>query len=617
MQKCGAFFKWRFCVDIASLREKAASLPLTPGVYLMRDSNGKVIYVGKAKKLQNRVSSYFVKNASHTLKTRKMVSNVADFEVINAPSELDAFLLENTLIKKYKPKYNILLKDDKGYPFIKLSSGDFPTFSVSGKREKDGKYFGPYGGRGTANAALRAINEIFAFPTCKKRFPQDIGKSRPCLRYHLGKCMGVCTGNVTKSQYNSLISEAEQIFSGKGKALEKKLNEQMTAASDELEFEKAAALRDKLQAIEKLRAGNLVCAASADYDAVGFALRGTRGCVAALSFKDGNLIGKRIVFYDGADEEDESANVQSFIHQYYQMLGTAPHEIYVPCAIEEHSETEEMLMHLRKGKCYIRVALRGEKLKMVELASQNAENELVLMEKKEQYSQKTVRYLADMLGIEVPTRIEAFDISNTAGSDAVASMTVFTPVQPLKSAYRKFKIELAAPGDDCAAMAEVMGRRLDRAISGDEGFLPLPSLFLMDGGYMQVQAALSQLKKRNIDIPVFGMIKDDKHRTRGLITEQGAEIGLAATPAVFALIGRIQEETHRFAIGYHHTLHANNAKKSELDLINKIGQSRKNALFKHFKSIKAIKSASFQELCRIVPKDAAEEIIRYFEREEL
>lgn len=600
------------------LREKANTLPLTPGVYIMRSKTGDVIYVGKAKALKNRVSQYFAKSANHTYKTQKMVQNVFDFEVINAPSELDALVLENTLIKKYKPKYNILLKDDKGYPFIRLDNKPYPRFTVESRRDKPGRHFGPYGGRGTANGAINAVNDLFLLPTCSKSFPRDIGKERPCLRYHIGKCCGVCTGEVSHEDYMRRIADACLLFEGKSATLEKKLTAQMEEAAARLEFERAAAIRDRLQTIKKLRQDTIVSASVlSDADAIGYACRGSRGCVAALSYSKGALVGKRIIFFDGADEEDAPRDIESFINQYYPLLNTAPKEIYLPCPIENMEVTRHLLTVLRGSKCALLVPRKGDKAKMAALAAQNASNELELLEKKEQHSQKSLEMLGEMLSVPLPHRIEAYDISNTAGEDAVASMTVHTEGRPLKSAYKKFKIKDALPGDDPAAIAEVLGRRLDRALSGDEGFLPLPDLFLMDGGITQTLAAKEQLAKRQLDIPVFGMVKDDRHRTRGLITPDGMEIHLAAAPAVFALVGRIQEETHRFAVTYHQTLRRAKTKASRLDKIPGVGEKRKKDLLRYFGTVKAISEADLQQLCRVVPADVAQNIVDFFEGEKL
>ncbi|MBR5903385.1 MAG: excinuclease ABC subunit UvrC [Clostridia bacterium] len=603
-------------MQLDKLREKANTLPLTPGVYLMRNKQGDVIYVGKAKALKNRVSQYFMRSPNHTFKTCKMVQNVFDFDVINAPSELDALLLENTLIKKYKPKYNILLKDDKGYPFIRLASGDYPRFSVESRRDKPGKYFGPYGGRGTANSALKAVNDLFMLPTCSRKFPRDIGRERPCLRYHIGKCCGVCTGEVSAQEFARRIEQVCMLFGGKSAALVRELQAQMEQAAEKLEFEKAAALRDRIRTIEKLKQDTIVSASVlSSSDAIGYACKGSRGCVAALSYSNGALIGKRIIFFDGADSEDEQRDIESFLNQYYPLINTAPREIYLPCQLENMELTQAMLSAVRGAKCTLSVPQKGDKAKMTALARENALQELELLDKKEQHSQKTLESLGEMLNIPLPVRIEAIDISNTAGADAVASITVHVDGRPQKSAYKKFRIKDAIPSDDPGAIAEVLGRRLDRAIAGDEGFLPMPDLLLMDGGITQTAAAKEQLRQRGLSIPVFGMVKDGKHRTRGLVSPDGQEIHLSATPAVFALVGRIQEETHRFAVEYHQTVRRTKARSSKLDSIPGVGEKRKKDLLRHFGTVKAIASAEIDELCRVVPRDTAQNIIDFFEGE--
>lgn len=603
-------------MNIAELYKKAKSLPLTPGVYVMRDGAGKVIYVGKAKRLQARVKQYFTRLSSHTPKTRKMVENVNDFEVLNAPTELDALLLENTLIKKYKPKYNILLKDDKGYPYIKLSAGDYPRFSVASKREGAGRFFGPFGGRGTANAALRAVTALFLLPDCKRVFPRDIGKGRPCLKYDMGKCCGVCAGKLTREEYAERIDGAARVFSGKGAEVEKVISRDMEKAADLLDFEEAARLRDRLRALSALRQSNVVCAGGADTDALGFHASGKRGCVVCLSYKNGALLDKRVVFYDGADEEDRARDVAAFIEQYYGAGAPVPAELLLPCEIEDGEALSETLSALRGKKCEVETPQKGAKRKAVELSEQNARRELELAESREQKSLKTVALLEKTLGVSPINRIEAYDISHTAGSDPVASQVVFEGFSPVKRDYKKYKIKLAVPGDDPAAMAETLSRRLSRAKDGDESFLPLPDLILTDGGITQVLAALSQVEKFGLKIPVFGMVKDDRHRTRALVDKEGRETGLAGTPALFAYIGRIQEEAHRFAISFHKELHTKNALKTALTDIPGVGDKRAKKLLSRFKSVRGVKEASLSELSDAVGEKCANAIKTFFEENE-
>ena len=474
------------------LKEKAHRLPQLPGVYLMHDRNGTVIYVGKAKSLRNRVSQYFADLASHTLKTRRMVSNIHYFETIFANSELDALLLENTLIKKYKPKYNILLKDDKGYPFIRVSREEFPRLSLASRREKDGaQYFGPYGGRGTANMAIRLLSDTFLLPSCSRKFPRDIGKERPCLQLHMKKCCGPCTGDLTPEAFQEIIRQCIQVLDGKSEELEAALQQQMEEAAEDMRFEQAAVFRDRIRAIQKLRQSRIaVVTGGADTDAIGFAVRGSRACIVRLSYRGGVLVDRAHILLDGLDEGDAADSLESYLQQYYAPLNWAPKTVCLSHDIDDRQAMEDYLSDLRGSKCTVQMPQRGEKRREVQLALDNAALELAEAEDVEQRTGKTLHLLQEMLDLsDLPLRMEAYDISNTAGSDPVASMTVFHNGKPLKSAYKKYKIKTAVGGDDYGAMAEVLGRRLDRALAGDEGFLPLPDLFLIDGGQGQAACA--------------------------------------------------------------------------------------------------------------------------------
>ena len=602
------------------LKEKAHRLPQLPGVYLMHNRDGVVIYVGKAKSLRNRVSQYFADLASHTLKTRRMVSNIDHFETIFANSELDALLLENTLIKKYKPKYNILLKDDKGYPFIRISKELYPKLSVASRRERDGaQYFGPYGGRGTANTAIRLLSETFLLPSCNRKFPRDIGKERPCLQLHMKKCCGPCTGDLSPEAYQEIIRQCIQVLEGKSEELEARLQSQMEQAAEEMLFEQAAVYRDRIRAIQRLRQSRIaVVTGGADTDAIAYAVRGSRACIVRLSYRGGVLVDRSKVLLDGLDEGDASDTLESFLQQYYTPLGWAPKAVCLSHEIEAQQTMEDYLSDLRGSKCVVQQPQRGEKRREVQLALDNAALELAEAEDAEQRTGKTLQLLQEMLGLnEPPVRMEAYDISNTAGTDPVASMTVFHNGKPLKSAYKKFKIKTAVGGDDYGAMAEVLGRRLDRALAGDEGFLPLPDIFLIDGGQGQAAVALEQLNQRGLHIPLYGMVKDDHHRTRALITAEGQEFGISATPAVFALIGRVQEETHRFAIEYHRTLRSRGMKKSSLEGIPGVGPAREKALLKRFGTVRAISQAAQGDLEAVLPKSAAEAVYKHFKEKRI
>ena len=603
------------------LKEKAHRLPTEPGVYLMHDKSGTVIYVGKAKVLRNRVSQYFADLASHTLKTRRMVSNIDSFETIFAATELDALLLENTLIKKYKPKYNILLKDDKGYPFIRIEAGAYPRLTVANRREQDGaRYFGPYGGRGTANHAIRLLSETFLLPSCSRRFPRDIGKERPCLQLDMGKCCGVCTGKISEEEYDRLIAQCQQVLEGKSEELSAQLQEQMEQAAEDMEFERAAVFRDRIRAIERLRQSRIaMVTGGADTDAMAFALRGSRACIVRLSYRSGILVDRTSVLLDGLDEGDAADALESFIQQYYTKLSWAPKLVCLSHALEEPELVEEYLTSLRGTKCALLFPQKGEKRREVQLALDNAALELAEAEDLEQRTGKTLQLLQQMLGLpEPPRRMESFDISNTMGSDPVASMVVFQNGKPLKSAYKKFKIKTAQGGDDYGSMAEVIGRRLDRALAGDESFLPLPDIFLIDGGAGQAQIALEQLRQRGLElaVPVYGMVKDDHHRTRALVTAEGQEFGIAATPAVFALLGRLQEEVHRFAIEYHRSLRGKRMRRSSLNGIPGLGEAREKKLLRRFGTVRAVAAASVEELSSVLPGPVAQAVYDHFKEKQ-
>ncbi len=607
-------------MEFEQLKQKAHELPKEPGVYIMRDSVGEVIYVGKAKALKNRVSQYFANLASHSEKTRQMVSRIDSFETIFAPSEFEALLLENTLIKKYKPKYNILLKDDKGYPFIAIPRADYPKLTiVNTPKEMAGvEYYGPYGARGAAKAAIETLGQVFGLPTCGKEFPRDIGKGRPCLRYHMKRCSGVCAGKVSREEYTAIIDQCRTLLQGKGRELEKQLEQDMEAYAEALEFEKAAVCRDRLNSIKKLSLKQTVTGMRmSDLDAIAFVTRGTRSCISVLSFGEGNLMNKNITFFDGFGEQDASDVLSGFISQHYPAAQHAPQEICLSHEVEGAEALERLLTGLRRGKCNIVTPKRGERMRQVELAKNNAALELQLLETREQKSRKVLELMQEALSLpNPPERIEAYDISNTAGDEPVASMTVHTGGRASKRDYRKFIIKTAAGGDDYGAMAEVVGRRLDRAINGDEGFLPMPDLMLIDGGQGQVAVARHEIDIRGLDIPAFGMVKDDHHRTRGLMTVDGREIGLSATPALFAFVGRIQEETHNYAIEYHRTRRSKSMRKSTLEDIPGIGESRRKQLMGYFGTLKAIKAASLEELKKAVPADAALSVYRFFRGEE-
>lgn len=603
------------------LKEKANDLPLLPGVYLMMDKTGKVIYVGKAKKLKNRVSQYFQDSASHTSKTRQMVAQVDHFDTIFVSSEFEALVLENSLIKRHMPRYNILLKDDKGYPFVRLSKEEYPRFSMVHKWANDGaKYFGPFGGRSETRQALDAVCAALRLPTCNRRFPRDIGAERPCLNFHMGRCDGFCREEMTAEEYQRRIRQACQMLEGKAKELLREMTAEMEAEAEALRFEQAAALRDRINAISALSKKQTVIAGlCADTDIWGLYRGAGKCCCAILHMEEGNLAGRETQLFTAPMEENQEEMLSALTAQYYLPRAVLPHEILLPFAAEGDCESLSEALTRRAGhKVWVHVPQRGEKAGLRAMAQKNASEEAERATTNEERTAHTLEVLQKMLDLPSPPgRMESFDISNTGGSDIVASMVVYNGVKPLKSAYRRFRIKsLTEHPDDYASMREVLTRRLQRAADGDEKFLPLPDVFLIDGGQTHAQTALAAAIEFGVRVPVFGMVKDDRHRTRALVTPEGREIGIVGNPAVFALIGRIQEETHRFAITYHHESHSKNALRSALDGIPGIGPKRREALRKHFGSLKAIREASESDLAAVVPSAAAHAVWSAFHGED-
>ena len=599
------------------LKDKSLSLPYEPGVYIMRDKNDKVIYVGKAKKLKNRVSQYFQDTASHSPKTRLMVSKIDHFDVIVAASEFEALVLECSLIKRYLPKYNILLKDDKGYPYLRLNmKEDYPRITLVSKLSNDGaEYYGPYGSRGVTHDVMQTIRLTLRLPDCNRQFPRDIGKDRPCLNYHMGQCDGWCQPGRGFAEYRRRIEQARQLLGGNYKSVADEIKTEMLAAAERLEFELAAALRNRLNSVEALGQKQLVTAGSlADTDVIGYAQTEAKACFAVLHFSGGNLLDKEYEII--SVPEDKEAAVSTLIKQYYLSRGAAPKIVLLPFDIED-SELFAQLLEQRFGrKTKLKIPQRGENVRLVELAVKNALEEAQRVTSKEEKVSGTLTLLGKMLTMEPPKRIESFDISNISGTDIVASMVVFQDGKPRKSDYKRFKIEGLSNQDDYASMHQVVKRRFAHYLSGDKGFAEKPDLLLIDGGVIHAQTAVAALKELGLQMNVFGMVKDDRHRTRALVTPEGQEIRIDNQQAVFALIGNIQEETHRFAITYHRQLRSKRLRYSALDQIPGIGPKRKQELLKTFKSISAISQATLGELERLLPKDAAMAVYLHFHKEE-
>lgn len=599
------------------LKDKALSLPYAPGVYIMRDKADTVIYVGKAKKLKNRVSQYFQENASHTPKTRMMVSKIHHFDVIVAASEFEALVLECSLIKRYMPKYNILLKDDKGYPYLRLNMKDiYPVITLTHKISDDGaEYFGPYGSRGITQELLEAIRLTLKLPGCHKQFPRDIGKDRPCLNYHMNQCAGWCQPSVPCSLYRETMEQARQLLLGNFKTVSDEIKNQMLSAAENLEFELAATLRDRLNAVESLGKKQLVTAGIlADTDVVGYAETETKACFAVLHFTGGNLLDKDYEIFPRPDDKKEA--VSSLMKQYYLNRGFIPKNVLLPFGIDDSEIFCQMMEQKFGRKSKLRVPQRGENVRFVELANKNAQEEAERVTGKEERAIAVIELLGKMLAINTPRRIESYDISNIAGTDIVASMVVFQDGKMKKSEYKRFKLEGLSDQDDYASMRQIIMRRFAHYKTEDKGFEKAPDLLLIDGGINHARVAVSALADLELSFPVFGMVKDDRHRTRALVTPDGREIRIDNNQAIFSLIGTIQEETHRFAITFHRNLRSKRLRYSELDEIVGIGPKRKQELLKHFKSLSAISQATLSELERLLPKDAAAAVYHHFHNKE-
>ena len=575
------------------LKEKALSLPYAPGVYIMRDATDKVIYVGKAKKLKNRVSQYFQDTASHSPKTRVMVSKIHHFDVIVAASEFEALVLECSLIKRYLPKYNILLKDDKGYPYLRLNMKDvYPQITLVSKITDDGaEYFGPFGSRGVTHDVMDTIRLMLKLPTCGKQFPRDIGKDRPCLNYHMNLCSGWCQPERTCTEYRQNMEQARQLLQGNYKTVAEQIKTQMLEAADNLEFEHAASLRDRLSAVEMLGKKQLVTAGTlADTDVVGYGETETKACFAVLHFSGGNLLDKDYEILPKPDDKKEA--VSSLMKQYYLSRGFAPKIVLLPFDIDDSTLFSQMMEQQFGRKSKLKIPQRGDNVRLVELANKNAQEEAERVTGKEERSRAVVDLLGKMLSIPTPKRIESFDISNISGTDIVASMVVYQNGKPKKSDYKRFKLEGLSDQDDYASMHQIITRRFTRYKSEDIGFDAPPDLLLIDGGVNHARVAVDALQNLELNFPVFGMVKDDRHRTRALVTPDNQEI-------------RIDNNLRSPRLRY-----------SELDKIPGIGPKRQEELLKQFKSLTAIRQATLPELERILPNDAAAAVYHHFQGKE-
>lgn len=612
---------------IVALRKQSMQLPLQPGVYLMHDKTGTVIYVGKAKALKNRVSQYFGSDKNHNAKVIKMVSQVDWFETIVTDSEFEALVLECSLIKQYSPKYNILLKDDKGYHYIKITKEPYPRIlaAKSSDVQNDGaEYIGPFLSAWAVNQAVDQVTKIFQIPTCTRKFPQDIGKSRPCLNFYIQQCCAPCRGRISQGAYQKRIEEAMDFLKGGSAATVKILTEKMEAAAENLEFEQAAALRDRIQAIQRVTEKQKVVSAKiAHQDVIALAQgkgRNADGCIEVFRFQEGRLYDREQFLLPETGDPAQARG--GFLQQYYSLNREIPPRISIDEEPADRELLEDWLTEKSGRKVAIVVPQRGEQSKLVEMCRNNAAEYLAQSSGRTGREASALDELSKLLGLDKPPmRIESYDISNLAGGENVAGMVVFENGRPKKSDYRKFKIKTIVGQDDYGSMAEVLTRRFNeyrecQAKGETTGFGALPDLILLDGGKGHVNAIRPVLEQFGLTVPLFGMVKDDKHRTRA-ITGDGGEIAILSHRRAFTLVSDIQEEVHRFAIGYHRQQRRKKVLSSELMEIDGIGAARATALFQKFKTVEAISKATEEELAEVpsMTKAAAHSVYSYFHGE--
>ena len=602
------------------LRKKAMALPLLPGVYIMHDKSGEIIYIGKAKALKNRVSQYFGSQNNHAEKVRRMVDNVDDFEYIITDSEFEALILECSLIKQHTPKYNILLKDDKGYSYIRVSSGDWGRITYVLQKKDDGaQYIGPYKSSYYVKSAVEEANKIFMLPTCNRRFPQDFRKGRPCLNYHIKQCMAPCTGRVKLKDYKESLSQALDFLKGGSSNSIKQLTEQMEEAAENLEFERAARIRDKINAVKKMGEKQKVVANKVlDEDVIASFTDDGKICFQVFRFEGGRLFDRESFIFDSGDSESE---YEEFLLSYYTIRNDVPKNIALDRDFDGIDAIAQWLSEKRGNKVNVTVPQRGEQAQLVSMCRSNAAEALAQKKGATVREFGVLEELKETLGLEkLPEYIESYDISNLAGTENVAGMIVYKNGKPLKSAYKKFKIKGFEGQDDYASMAEVISRRFDEYYKSEDktkGFGKLPDLILLDGGKGQVAAVKQVLGRMNISVPLFGMVKDDKHRTRA-VTGDGGEIAISSKRALFTFLSKMQDEVHRFAIGYHHARRSKNTFKSSLTNIDGVGEVRAKSLLKYFRTIDNISKADLAELENApkMTKDSALAVYRYFHAED-
>lgn len=617
-----------------NFEEELKKLPKKPGVYIMRDDKDVILYVGKAINLHNRVRSYFRENIGRGPAIDQMVSLIARFEYIVTDSELEALVLENNLIKENSPKYNTLLKDDKTYPYIKVTVGeDYPRILFSRTMKKDkSRYFGPYTSAAAVKDTIELLNKLYQLRTCNRVLPRDIGIERPCLNYHIKQCLAPCQGYVSKEEYRQQVAGALEFLNGNYSPILKDLEEKMNKAAEAMEFEDAARYRDLLSSVRQVSQKQKITeGVGEDKDILALYQDETEAVVQVFFVRDGKLIGREHYYMTHVPENNKPAILQDFVKQFYAGTPFIPRELMLQYEIEDAELIEKWLSERKGSRVYLKVPKIGSKEKLVELAAQNAK--LILSQDREKLKREegrtigAVKEISDLLKLPLPgtARMEAYDISNINGFENVGSMVVYEKGKPKRSDYRKFKIKSVSGPDDYACMREVLTRRFrhgmeeSRELEEQEmdqeygSFTKFPDLILMDGGRGQVNIALSVLEELRIDIPVCGMVKDDNHRTRGLYYHN-IELPIDTHSEGFKLITRIQDEAHRFAIEYHRSLHSKTQVKSVLDDIPGVGPARRKALMRHFKSLEEIRQATVEELMEIpeMNERTAQEIVAFF-----
>ena len=580
------------------LREKTHKLTISPGVYLMKDKGGEIIYVGKAKNLKNRVTSYFRETPDHTVKVAKMVSHVFEYDFIVTDTEYEALLLECSLIKQYNPKYNILLKDDKGYHYIRISDGEYPRITAEMNKSAPGTYMGPYVSSFTTRQTVNEVNRVFMLPTCKKRFPQECGKGRPCLNFHIKNCMGVCSGRIDKAFYNDTIRQAVEYIKSGSSASVDRMKAEMEAAAEALDFERAAYLRDRITAIMKAADSQKIITEMKDTDIIATAKIEENVCASVLIYRNGRLFDKMVFFLGESGGND----LEEFILQYYSQKDDIPKSILLEDELENQEILEQLLRERAGHAVTLSAAKRGTPLKLAMLAKNNASEYLSLKVGRTGKEIIALEELGKLLGLsDTPKYIEAYDISNLGSASMVAGMVVFENGRPFKAAYKKFTIKDVAIQNDYACMQEVLGRRFKHYLEDDpgreEGFARLPDLILLDGGKGQVNAVVPILRSMGIQVPVFGMVKDNKHRTKAIATG-GEEISVSDLKPAFFLLTRIQDEVHRFSITFQRQRHQKKSYGLELTKVRGIGEKKAQKLILRYKTKSALKEASAEELAK-------------------